>query len=73
MVTALDWLDEVILLNESNKEDVPGDISVYRSEGDALNDIEAWWVENSEGFAFTGTGVRLILGVGASGEAIIIR
>lgn len=71
MVPALNWLDEVVVLNESRDESVPGDVSVYRSEGDALRDIEAWWVENSEGFAFTATGVRLVLAVGPSGEVIV--
>lgn len=73
MVTALDWLDEVFVLNESRDESVPGDISIYRSEGDGCGAIEAWWVENSEGFAFTATGVRLILGVGVFGEVIVTR
>lgn len=73
MVAALSWLDEVVVLNESKDENVPGDVSVYRSEGDAFNHIEAWWVENSEGFAFSASGVRLILGIGSSGEVIVAR
>ena len=72
-MAALNWLDEVVILNESKDENVPGDISLYRSEGDALNDIEAWWVEDSEGFAFSATGVRLVLGVAPSGEVIVVR
>jgi hypothetical protein len=73
MVTALDWLNEVVVFNESRDESVPGDVSVYRSDGDACANIEGWWVENSEGFAFTATGVRLVLGVGASGKVIVTR
>jgi hypothetical protein len=73
MVTTSNWLDEVVVLNESKDENVPGDVSVYRSEGDAFRDIEASWVENREGFAFSATGVRLILGVGSSGEVVITR
>jgi hypothetical protein len=73
MAAALNWLDEVVVLNESKWENVPGDVSVHRSEGDAFNAIEAWWVENSEGFAFSATGVRLRLGVGPSGEVIVVR
>ena len=72
MATALNWLDEVIVLNESKDEKAPGDVSVYRSEGDAFDDVESWWVENSECFAFTATGVRLILGV-ESGAVIVIQ
>jgi hypothetical protein len=73
MATVMNWLDEVVVLNESTDEKVPGDVSVYRSEGDALNAIEGWWVENCEGYAFTATGVRLVLGVGPSGEVIVAR
>jgi hypothetical protein len=68
-----DWLDEVVLLNESKSESVAGDVSVYRSEGDACASIEDWWVTNSEGYAFTATGVRLVLEVGSKGEVIVAR
>lgn len=73
MSAALNWLDEVVVLNESRDEKIPGDVSVYRSEGDALNAIEDWWVENSEGFAFTATGVRLVLAVAPSGGVFVER
>ena len=73
MATALNWLDEVIVLNESRDESVPGDVSVYRSVDEGCRAIENWWVENSEGFAFTATGVRLVLGVNAAGEVIVSR
>ncbi len=73
MVPAPNWLDEVVLLNESSDERVPGDVSVHRSEGDALNSVEPWWVESSEGFAFSATGVRLVLDLGPSGEIIVVR
>ena len=73
MDPALNWLDEVIIVNESNDERIAGDVSVYRSEGDALNNLEAWWVENSEGHAFSATGNRLVLGVGASRMVVVVR
>ncbi len=66
----LNWLDEVIIVNESNDERVPGDVSVYRSDGDALGHLEPWWVENSEGHVFTASGLRLVLEV--SGGAVVI-
>lgn len=69
----MSWLDEVIVVNESKDERTPGDVSIYRSEGDAFTHLEAWWVENAEGFVFTASGVRLILGVGLSGEVIVAR
>jgi hypothetical protein len=73
MVGSPHWLDEVVLLNESGSEDVAGDVSIYRSEGDACAAIKAWWVDQSEGFAFTATGVRLVLGVGDKGEVVVVR
>ena len=73
MNDALNWLDEVVVVNESKEESVAGDVSVYRSEGDAFNDLEASWVENSEGYVFSVTGVRLVLGVGSFGEVIVTR
>ncbi len=73
MDSRLDWLDEVVLLNESRSVDVAGDVSIYRSESEACAAIEDWWVTNSEGFAFTATGVRLVLGIGPKGAVIIVR
>jgi hypothetical protein len=73
MSTSRNWLDEVVVLNESPDESVPGDVSVHRSVGDALRTIEPWWVENAKGFAFTATGVRLVLKVAPSGEVIVAR
>lgn len=73
MVTARNWLDEVVVLNESMDEMAAGDVSVHRSIGDALRAIEPWWVANAKGFAFTATGVRLVLGVAQSGEVIVVR
>lgn len=73
MVAAPNWLDEVVVLNESKDENSPGDVSIHRSEGDALAGLEDWWVENSEGFAFTASGVRLVLAVGPSGGVFVER
>jgi hypothetical protein len=72
MAEPLNWLDEVIIVNESADERVPGDVSVYRSENEALIGIESWWVKDGEGFAFTATGVRLTLGIGPFNEVDII-
>ncbi len=73
MSTSLNWLDEVVVVNEGKDERTPGDVSVYRSEGDAIQHLEPWWVENSEGFAFTATGVRLVLGIVPGGGVTILR
>ncbi len=73
MKQALDWLDGVVVVNESKDENLPGDVAIYRSEGDACAAFEDWWVKSSEGHAFTATGVRLILKIGPSGEVIVDR
>jgi hypothetical protein len=73
MAAALNWLDDVVVLNESRDERIPGDVSVHRSEGDACSSIEAWWVENSEGFAFSATGMRLVLDIETSGQVVVVR
>lgn len=71
------WLEEVVILNDSNGSDidegVPGDVSIYRSEGDALRELEPWAVEDSQISAFNAAGKRLILGLGEAGQVIIVR
>ncbi len=73
MESKLNWLDEVVVVNESTDERLPGDLSIYRSEGDACSYLEPWWVEKNEGFAFSASGLRLILGLGHAGEVIVAR
>ena len=65
------WLDDIVVVNESRAEAVPGDVSVYRSAGEACRALEHWWVENAEGFAFTAAGDRLSLGV-AGGDTVVV-
>ncbi|MFB0874615.1 MULTISPECIES: hypothetical protein [unclassified Sphingobium] len=71
------WLEEVVILNDSNGSDIdesiPGDVSIYRSEGDALRELEPWAVEHSHIFAFNAAGKRLVLGVSEAGQVIIAR
>ena len=57
------WLSDVIVINESSDERIPGDVSAFRSAGEACRYLEYWWVEEGHGFAFTASGERLILGV----------
>lgn len=77
MSTLSNWLEEVVVLNDSNGSDIeegmPGDVSIYRSEGDALRDLEPWAVEHSHIFAFNAAGKRLVLGIGELGQVIIVR
>lgn len=68
---ANDWLADIIVVNESRDEATAGDVSVFRSAGEACRWLEHWWVENGEGFAFTATGSRLLLGVDDKGRVIV--
>lgn len=71
------WLNEVVIINDSDgasiEESMPGDVSIYRSEGDAIRYLEPWAVEQSQIFAFNAVGQRLVLGLGAAGQVIIVR
>ena len=71
MEKAPSWLDEVVLVNESNDERVAGDLTLHRSEDEVCLHLEAWWVEQGKGFAFSASGLRLVLGVGEKGEVIV--
>ena len=77
MSASSNWLDEVVILNDSNgseiDESIPGDVSIYRSEGDALRELEPWAVQHSQIFAFNAAGERLVLGLGEAGQVIIAR
>ncbi|WP_126174524.1 hypothetical protein [Altericroceibacterium xinjiangense] len=70
---AEDWRADIILVNESADETTPGDVSVFRSLGEACRWLEPWWVENHEGFAFTATGARLTLGMDSNNSVIVVR
>lgn len=67
-----DWLTDIVVVNESRDEATTGDISVFRSAGEACMWLEHWWVENAEGFAFTAAGVRLALGVDERNSRVIV-
>ena len=66
----LNWLDEVVVINDSEDERYAGDVSIHRSEGDALSGLEAFPVAQGEVHAFTASGVRLTLDI--SGEVVFI-
>jgi hypothetical protein len=67
------WLSDVVLVNESRAEATAGDVSLYRSTGEACRFLEHWWVKDSEGYAFSAAGDRLILGVDQSNNVIVMR
>jgi len=65
------WLSEIVVVNESSAEEVPGDVSIFRHAEDACAWLEHWWVEDKEGFAITAAGHRIELGLGAKQDVII--
>jgi hypothetical protein len=68
---ANDWLADIVVVNESRDEATAGDVSVFRSAGEACSWLEHWWVENGQGFAFTAAGDRLMLGVDDKDRVIV--
>ena len=64
------WLSDIVLISESEDENIAGDVSIFRSFGEACRYLEHWWVEESHGFAITAMGERLILGV--ENRAVIV-
>lgn len=71
MSAPTNWLDEIVVVNESKEERQSGDVSIYRSMGDACAALEHWWVRNGEGFAFTASGVRLVLSAEQGGPVTV--
>jgi hypothetical protein len=56
------WLHDIILVNDGPKTLEPGDVSVFRSAGDACSYLEPWWVEERHGMAFNAFGEKVSLG-----------
>jgi len=57
------WLEDVIVINESRDRSAAGDISVFRNGGDACGYLEPWWVKDKEGVAINGIGLHVVLGM----------
>jgi len=64
------WLNDVIVVNDNNDPEKPGDVQVYRNEGDVGRQLEHWYVNESH-MALTGTGDKAILGL--RGNLVIIE
>lgn len=60
------WLDDVIIVNESNTPAIAGDVQIYRNEGDVGRQLEHWYVSDVEHLALTGLGDRATLGLRGS-------
>jgi len=69
-MTSKSWLFDIVVVNESDDEATAGDVSVFRSAGEACRYLESWWVTENLGVAFTAAGERLSLGI--QGEAVVV-
>lgn len=65
------WLADIVVVNESRDQLAVGDVSLFRSAGEACSWLEHWWVQNDEGFAFTAVGDHLVLGVSGENRVIV--
>lgn len=68
---ANNWLEDIVVINESRDEIVAGDILVFRSQGEACSRLEHWWVASGEGVAFTASGKRLALSVDGERKVVV--
>jgi len=68
-----EWIADVVVINESPDEAEAGDVSIYRSAGEACRALEHWWVDTGKGFAFTASGDRLTLGVDDRSRVMVLR
>lgn len=65
------WLDDVIVVNESNTPEIGGDVQIYRNETDMGRQLEHWYVSDVEHFVLTGTGDRATLGL--RGRLVVVE
>ena len=70
-VIIADWLDEIVVINESTDERTAGKITVYRSEGDALASLTQWPVLKGQVFAFSASGTRLLISISGDGYGLV--
>jgi len=57
------WLDDVVVVNESSDPEIAGDVQIYRSAGDVGRQLEHWYVGDVEHLALTGAGKKATLGL----------
>lgn len=71
MSNAPNWLDDVIVVNESGDPTVATELQIYRNEGDVGRQLEHWYVSDVEHLALTGTGRKAILGL--QGKLVVVE
>lgn len=58
------WLSDVVIFNESDSYERPGDVSTYRNIGEMCSAMEAWMLESGgTGFALNGLGQKINMGI----------
>lgn len=53
------WLSDVIVINETNNSEDVGDLSIFRSLGDACRKVEPWYADEVNFYALNGLGQSL--------------
>jgi len=56
MTSERNWLNDIIIVNENNTNAEVGDLSIFRSLGDACRKIEPWYANEVTYFALNGMG-----------------
>jgi len=64
------WLADVLVVNENSDPRTPGDVQIYRSDGEVGRQLEEWYV-NEPHMALTGIGDKAILGL--RGKLVIVE
>jgi hypothetical protein len=70
MTGAQTWLKEIIILNENDDPQRPGDVQLFRSALGLCHHLEPWFVEDVGHLALNGIGDRVVLGV--AGKNVVI-
>lgn len=59
----MDWIEDIVVVNENGDPNVAGDVMIFRSAGDACRYVEPWYVEQEAFLALSGTGEQVVFGV----------
>ncbi|MXO86516.1 hypothetical protein GRI38_10815 [Altererythrobacter aurantiacus] len=65
------WLRDIIVINDSRGIANAGDVTLFRSAGEACRYVEPWWVKEDQGFVLTADGQKVTLGI--DGRDVIVR
>ena len=66
------WLHDIVLVNDSPNEAIPGDVAIFRNFADARSYLEHWGEEPGRA-AFSGAGEKLLIEADRHGNVSIMR